>query len=724
MRVVPVALVVALSCLAAWAQPVEMVANGSFETLGDSGLPEGWRVSPEGAASVESGDAPGGERWLHMVKPEGASHTLAFQRLSVKPNTGYRLRAYLRAPKPSYYSLIAYNAVMNTLASKPTGWAVLGEWVELALDFRTGETDTAMSVGLLAFGAEAEWDGVRLWEDDSVRIGDLTPTVNDTPGARPNDRAKGYMVFGRRHEDFVSPAFVPSSNEGPWWAGTCPRGQYETVVVGIHALEDLSGVSATLEPPHPNYPDIFPADLLQVESSRRAINSQAWERYPLLLVPPHSVDLKAGETLQYALRAHVPEDYEDVPSFRTIRLEIDGKPVENVAVSLDIPGVTLDPADIAFFMYYSDSYLPEEMATGAMQAAYCRDMAAHGMNSVSLYVVPEREADGGYSIDLHHDGRYPASDPRHFLGMAERIAQMRAAGLAGRERPLVLISGGRGLYDWGAFRDPGSVRELMRLGGLLDWPPLLFYMHDEPNLPDRVEAVRRTHERVYAGIPEARTVTAIADYGIEQVGGLYDVWITALSDINEELAERARREGKELWAYDCRQRGQRPEFDRFVCGVWAWASGVKGVGQWAYYSKTALERSEDGGWDVPQDFDGWYMMPSEAGPIATVGWEARREGIEDYRALRTLERLVAEHGITRDTPAWEGGDALHVLERARAFAPIDAFAGAPRDWRYVWEFKPWRQESHGNRHVSPWEEMGEIRSAAYDQIELIQALPR
>jgi len=376
----------------------------------------------------------------------------------------------------------------------------------------------------------------------------------------------------------------------------------------------------------------------------------------------------------------VPDDYAHPHRLLAVDLRSEGART-SIQVIVDVPRVRLDRADATFFMYYSDSYLPEEMATAPMQAAYCRDMAAHGMNSVSLYVVPERATDGGYAIDLHHDLRYPASDARHSLGMAERIAQMQAAGLAGRERPLILLSGGGGLYDWGAFRDPGSVRELMRLGGTLGWPPLLFYMHDEPNLPERVEAVRRTYERVYADIPEARTVTAIGDYGIEQVGDLYDVWIAGLSAIDQELIERAEREGKELWAYDCRQRGQRPEFDRFVCGLWAWRAGVSGVGQWAYYAEEALGRTGDGGWEVPQDFDGWYMMPSEDGPIATVGWEARREGIEDYRALCTLEGLVAG----RADEAAARGRAL--LARARAIAAVDAFADGPRDWRYVWEYQ-------------------------------------
>ncbi len=686
MRAICCAALLTTSCLLAAAQPANMVANGSFEAV-EEGLPAAWRITTD-LASTETGDAPDGERWLKLVKPEGASHTLATQRLEVKPSTGYRLRACLRAPRASYYSLVAYDAVLHTLASKPTGWAVVGDWLELELDFRTRETDSVVHVGLLGYGPEAHWDAVRMWEDDSVRIGDLTPAVNELAEPTDAELERGFMVFGRKANDFVPARYAPTR-----WdchtpiRGACPPGEFETIVLGIHALRDLENVRAELGHfegtlPGPATPPPIDMTLLQVGYGKQALNSQADVRHPLLLLPPHPIDVPAGDTLQYAVRVDVPDDYPRKIRLLRVDLRVGDSQRTGIQVIVDVARVRLDSADATFFMYYSDSYLPAEMATAPMQAAYYRDMAEHGMNSVSLYVVPERETDGGYEIDLHHDRRSPPAEPRFSRGMAERIAQRRAAGLASRDRPLVLISGGGGLYDWGAFRDPDSVRTLMRVGGALGWPPLLFYVHDEPNEEGRIGAVRRTFERVYLPPPGARTVTALGAYGIEHGGELYDVWIASLSAIADGLIERARREGKRLWAYDCRHRGQRPEFDRFVCGLWAWRTGIGGLGQWAYYSERTLAPDADGRRQAPDDWREWYMIASEAGPIGTVGWEARREGIEDYRALRTLERLVAGRG---DETAERGRE---LLAEARRITPVDAFAGGPRDRRYVWEFDP------------------------------------
>ena len=35
-----------------------------------------------------------------------------------------------------------------------------------------------------------------------------------------------------------------------------------------------------------------------------------------------------------------------------------------------------------------------------------------------------------------------------------------------------------------------------------------------------------------------------------------------------------------------------------------------------------------------------FALPSHSGPVPTVAWEARREGVEDYRVLRLLESRI------------------------------------------------------------------------------------
>ena len=685
-----------------------MVRNASFEDEKD-GLPSGWRVVKNVTVALERGGAPDGDVWLRLKRQEGSSHALAYQRVPVKPSTGYRLRAYIRAPKASYYSLVAYDGVLNTLASKATGWAVMADWLELELDFRTRETDKVVNVGLLGYGPEVHWDAVRMWQDDTVKVGDLSPTVNQPPQLTEAEKERGFLLFTRPREAFTSARYVPKREECQTSiTGSSALGETETIMVMLHALRDLKGVSATV--PRGSLPEGWEEpELCQIGYSRRAINSQAFIRYPLLLLPPHPVDVPEGDVLQYAVRVRVPNDYSCPPGVKlTLLVSVDGKPGPRVPVALRVLPFRLPPANATFFMYYSDSYLPKDVASAAHQAMYYRDMAEHGMNSVSLYVVPEKkEEDGTFTIDLHHDYRYKPGDPRYALGISERLAQMRAAGLLSAHRPVVLISGGGGLYNWGCFRDVASIRSLLDYQKRMNWPPLLFYVHDEPNNEKRVEYVRSAFENKYAKAPEARTVTAIGDYGIEHVGHLYDVWIASVSSINEAMIERARKSGKELWAYDCRHRGQRPKVDRYLCGLFTWRTGIAGLGQWAYYSRKKLMKNEDGSYAVPQKWDEWYMIASDDGPIGTVGWEARREGVEDYRYLALLERIAR----AQDGPTARRARAL--LAEARQLARVDSFAGAPRDWRYIWDFDPAPKLTAAKMN---WlrEQMGEVLTAAHE----------
>ncbi len=666
-------------------------SNPSFEAVAD-GLPEGWAVTTNVTATVETDDATDGDRWLRLQREEGSAYALAYQPITVKPNTGYRARAWIRTPAAGHHSLVAYDAVLNGICVASTGWARFPEWTELKLDFRTRETDSVVKIGLLSYAPESHWDGITFVQDDSVRIGDVSPVVNPPVDPTTLESDLGFLAFTRPLEQGTSARYMPLREECLAPDGeiraTCPPGERETVMVMLHALRDIEGARLRVQglPPGLRADDVA---LFRIGYSKRELNSQAHIRYPLLLLPPAESeqghareDVKRGDVLQHAVRVRVPPDW----SLPELRLELEAETERGrfpISIAVTVPRVKLDPADVSFFMYYADVYLTEPMASPRLQRLYYRDMAEHGMTSVSLYVAPERETRGGdIRVELDLDMQYEPSDARHYLGLRQRLALAQAAGLVAPDRPLILLSAGGGIPGWGAFRDPGTVRDLLQRRKLLGWPPLLFYVADEPNNAERVAGVRETFGRLYSQVPEARTVTAIGQYGVEHVGELYDVWIAGVSDVDEATVARAEEMGKELWGYDCNQRGQSPRFDRYACGFYTWSAGLRGLGQWAYYSTEPLTRDADGTWAVPEDWSQWYMAPSEQGPVGTIGWEGRREGVEDYRCLRTLERLC------RSRSGAAPSEARALLAEARRMSPVNSFADRPFDDRYIWEYTP------------------------------------
>jgi hypothetical protein len=127
------------------------------------------------------------------------------------------------------------------------------------------------------------------------------------------------------------------------------------------------------------------------------------------------------------------------------------------------------------------------------------------------------------------------------------------------------------------------------------------------------------------------------------VSHYYDVWIGAA----EEEMKRARQDGKTAWDYDCGLAPVDAHTDRYYFGLWAWKLGIAGVSHWAYYDAGLLNRfmvqapwrnSPDDLTEYTHNFNFVYPTPQEL--IPTIGWEAVREGIDDYRYLHTLKKTV------------------------------------------------------------------------------------
>jgi hypothetical protein len=129
---------------------------------------------------------------------------------------------------------------------------------------------------------------------------------------------------------------------------------------------------------------------------------------------------------------------------------------------------------------------------------------------------------------------------------------------------------------------------------------------------------------------------------------LYDVWISSVYEPKlSKVAAEAQKEGKESWIYDCQAGGAIPVNDRYIAGLLPWASGVKGVWQWCYTEPPnggRVNAAGEIGLEYPYYEGPWsinYVLRAGDTVHPTIGWEVRREGIDDCRYILTLERLIA-----------------------------------------------------------------------------------
>jgi hypothetical protein len=96
----------------------------------------------------------------------------------------------------------------------------------------------------------------------------------------------------------------------------------------------------------------------------------------------------------------------------------------------------------------------------------------------------------------------------------------------------------------------------------------------------------------------------------------------------------------------CQWNGSEPANGRFYCGYHTWTAGLRGNWQWCYTEgyKGSASLADELELKLPFYEDPWYVnyvLPTPQGNIPSLGWEGRREGIDDYRYLQTLRQAAA-----------------------------------------------------------------------------------
>jgi len=145
--------------------------------------------------------------------------------------------------------------------------------------------------------------------------------------------------------------------------------------------------------------------------------------------------------------------------------------------------------------------------------------------------------------------------------------------------------------------------------------------------------------------------------------------------------DKLRSLGKDYWGYDCAEIGIAPQSDRFMFGLYCWRTGAKGFWQWAYTGSTTKAGKRYWTWmDEEGRFHNsavaryCYVVLSPQGPIPTIGWEGKREGVDDYRYLLTLSRLIAKarkHSNQQTNKL--AAEAQSVIDKMMKNIPIDTY---------------------------------------------------
>lgn len=618
-----------------------LVPNGSFEAGAT-----GWKLGD--GVTVEKGAAADGDAFLRCgnVKPEVASSATS-DPVTVKPKTGYIARARFRFEQGAHYTFGVLNPDGSFFASRDVYGCATDHWDQSVLPFRT-EQQTSLTVYVARrYGASAVlFDDVQLVEDDTVKVGDVSPRPNPFPETTAAERQRGYLLSPQPWLRLMYPTYYPLRAEigRPLECQLAP-GEYEPATFAITSLRSLDNVQVTLKGDlQGERGQRLPAASINVGvvslMKRYVTNSaplkpgQCYERRPLLIYPNQPFEVPSRETRQVWLTVQAPADQPAGLYRGEIAISADGAGSATIPLRVRVLPLKLAEATPTYGMYHRREAQPKGYETEEFFRRCMADLRAHGMNSMSIYIHPERKrADGTWEIDLERD-----SDR---WSLARQMQLLQETGMAPPGHPQLLLAADcTGTF----FNGEKTIAEVERLRRERNWPELLYYLVDEPSSAAQYDMAKGLNNVVHR-VPGVRTTTALGHPG--ELADYYDVWIVTTSSREiDGIIRLAQEKKKELWTYNCQWNGTQPANDRFYTGYHMWTTGMSGNWQWCYTEgiKGSSRLTDEVKWSLPYYEEPWYVnyvLPTPEGNLPTLGWEGRREGIDDYRYLQTLQEAIA-----------------------------------------------------------------------------------
>ena len=366
-------------------------------------------------------------------------------------------------------------------------------------------------------------------------------------------------------------------------------------------------------------------------------------------LPPESMLLRsaliesidADESANFWITFHADDETAPGLHIGSIRIQPEGETPTNIELQIRVRPFSLQRPRIAFGLYHCSYGYPDFARQPSQLEQVFQGMVDHGETAVAFY----------WGGDFSHV-------PPKGLLTDVMLPLAAKVGLVHPDIPSLILQG-----NLDGITTEERQKALAWLRGKQveeGWPELVNYGWDEPAYPK--EGLREKYAPLRTD--PLRTGTALNAVGAYAYGDVHDVWILHDNEGTPELLAEAERTGAELWTYSYRiwRRGYSPLRQRFYAGIYTWARRFRGNMIWAYF---------DG------RIHGQVWFPDEmSGPMPVVGWEGRREGIDDYRYIQMLEDAISAQ--PRSQVAIEAGAWLNALRvRAIRIDPLEIMPGKP-----------------------------------------------
>lgn len=472
----------------------------------------------------------------------------------------------------------------------------------------------------------------------------------------PADHQNGYVVFAYTTMANLAPTHVPETDAvAKTMACTLAPGEYESLQFGVHAIADgIQNVSVQVECDLPVtiYHRISPAIKEQLAfRPADAGEVQGWLLSEIHLQRGNVfTTLPKGESVNFWLTFRAETDAAAGLHRGKIRIQPAGKSETVIDLAVTVRRFKLERPRASFCMWFREDMLPKRLGgIGASKETVLgiyRDMAAHGQNACVFYPATS----------------FHPLPPRnnHVLDKLLPLA-MEAELLDANVMSLIVgsIASDNSLDELKA-----SIAWLLAESRKRGWPELAGFAADEPHYPHDLVSVRQTCAG-YRGLDMRMSVdlsNIVSLYGYS-IPNLCDVQCVAEGLVTPEASAEAKRMGTDImiYSYTIWREGFDPLKERFFAGFFTWTHHLQGNWIWAYHHEKHRHA--------------WFPPGSEE-PMPVTGWEARREGVDDYRYMQMLEDSIAANDarpLAVEAAAWVAG----LRDRLGRVQPLEVMDGNP-----------------------------------------------
>lgn len=476
------------------------------------------------------------------------------------------------------------------------------------------------------------------------------PRVRRPPEFSKAEVDHGFILFQRRPFTAVYHDTVPAPFErAVTLEAFAARGQYEPVSFAVYAISELKDFRVGVGELQNQAGDTIPAshiDLRQVMAVRSQVRKDAgqkqFSRIPFYLEKFDRLNVRKGETAQLWLTLKVPEGAKGGDYRGWVRIQAGERTVEKIPVTIKVLPFNLPPIPLETAV----SYFPAEDLV--VREKEMIDQREHGIlaNESSLAAqVLSRD---------RHFGEDDAEATRKSIKTTLNLRRKVYGGAADRF-PLTVEVGHQILYSWNTqkawfefwprspeleidfFKAVAVCQESVRneVGASIR----VFIMDEPGGHPDTLQETLHYYKLLKQKLPDIQTYVTLGgglSLGIDELG-LLSPYVDLITvnrvdeDICKQLAERRR-------PFGIYNGGGATEAvtgltrDRYFYGFYGWSMGAGEILQWVYRFGEPWKEAFRG--------NHGYTMPAPDGPLPSIPWEGIRAGVDDYRYVDLLWRLI------------------------------------------------------------------------------------